>query len=235
MNKQIVLVFLFFSSFVFAQKNWFKLYTDKGALAKEGVEVGNQFIADAQKLIPNLKDNPQIIVNTTPFLVYYDGKEKTVNLPFWDEVIPQNQEYFEKITGNAKDGKKLFGLMFNGFYLPHELGHWLSFEKSGNIGSYQDEYLANTIAILWWKKQGKSKELKSIYKTLKKIMKTYPNPVPKGENVEKYFTDNYVKILTDQENAAMIYGFMQFSQFIKIYEDHSLPDFDTFLQKEFKK
>ena len=66
-------------------------------------------------------------------------------------------------------------------------------------------------------------------------MKTYPNPVPKGENVEKYFTDNYVKILTDQENAAMIYGFMQFSQFIKIYEDHSLPDFDTFLQKEFKK
>ena len=163
MNKQIVLVFLFFSSFVFAQKNWFKLYTDKGALAKDGVEVGNQFIADAQKLIPNLKDNPQIIVNTTPFLVYYDGKEKTVNLPFWDEVIPQNQEYFEKITGNAKDGKRLFWLMFNGFYLPHELGHWLSFEKSGNIGSYQDEYLANTIAILWWKKQGKSKELKSIY------------------------------------------------------------------------
>ena len=41
-----------------------------------------------------LKDNPQVIVNTTPFLVYYDGKEKTVNLPFWDEVIPQNQEYF---------------------------------------------------------------------------------------------------------------------------------------------
>ena len=66
-------------------------------------------------------------------------------------------------------------------------------------------------------------------------MKTYPNPVPKGENVEKYFTDNYEKILTDQENFAMIYGFMQFSQFIKIYEDHSLPDFDTFLQKEFKK
>ena len=56
MNKQIVLVFLFFSSFVFAQKNWFKLYTDKGALAKDGVEVGNQFIADAQKLIPNLKN-----------------------------------------------------------------------------------------------------------------------------------------------------------------------------------
>ena len=71
--------------------------------------------------------------------------------------------------------------------------------------------------------------------SLKKIMKTYPNPVPKGENVEKYFTDNYVKILTDQENAAMIYGFMQFSQFIKIYEDRSLPDFDTFIQKEFKK
>ena len=48
MNKKIVLIFLFLSSFVFAQKNWFKLYTDKGALAKDGVEVGNQFIADAQ-------------------------------------------------------------------------------------------------------------------------------------------------------------------------------------------
>ena len=53
-------------------------------------------IVNLIKLIPNLKDNPQIIVNTTPFLVYYDGKEKTVNLPFWDEVIPKNQEYFEK-------------------------------------------------------------------------------------------------------------------------------------------
>lgn len=235
MNKKIVLIFLFLSSFAFAQKNWFKAYTDKDALAKDGVEVGNQFIADAKKIIPNLKNEPQIIVNTTPFLIYYDGEKNTVNLPLWSEVIPENQKYFEKITGNTKDGKKLYGLMFNGFYLPHELGHWLTVKKSGNLGSYQDEYFANTVAMLWWKKQGKSKELKSIYKTLKKVMKTYPNPVPKGENVEKYYTENYVKIMQDQENFAMIYGFMQFSQFIKIYEDHSLPDFDTFLQKEFKK
>ena len=235
MNKQIVLVFLFFSSFAFSQKNWFKAYTDKDALAKDGVEVGNQFIADAKKIIPNLKNEPQIIVNTTPFLIYYDGEKNTVNLPLWSEVIPDSQQYFEKITGNTKDGKKLYGLMFNGFYLPHELGHWLTVKKSGNLGSYQDEYFANTVAMLWWKKQGKSKELKSIYKTLKKVMKTYPNPVPKGENAEKYYTENYVKIMQDQENFAMIYGFMQFSQFIKIYEDRSLPDFDKFLQKEFKK
>ena len=233
--KKLTLLILFLSSFAYSQQNWFKIYSDKNTLEKDGVEIGNKFISDAKILLPNLKNEPRIIVNTTPYGIYYDGNEKTVNLPLWDELTPINKKFFEKITGNKKEGKKLFGFMFNGFYLSHELGHWLTYHITGNVGSYQDEYMANTIAMLWWKKQGKTKELKSIYKILKKIMKTYPNPVPKGESVEKYFTENYMKILNDEENFAMIYGFMQFSQFIQIYEDKSLPSFDDFLIKNIKK
>ena len=59
MNKIIVMIFLFFSSFAFSQKDWFKAHTDKNALAKDGVEVGNQFIKDAKVL--NNQENAALI------------------------------------------------------------------------------------------------------------------------------------------------------------------------------
>ena len=33
----------------------------------------------------------------------------------------------QQILDNTIDGKKVFGIFFNGFYLPHELGHALQY------------------------------------------------------------------------------------------------------------
>ena len=63
--------------------------------------------------------------------------------------------------------------MFNSFIFLTSWDIVLSFEKSGNIGSYQDRVFVNTIAILWWKNKENQKRLKSIYKTLKKNNETY--------------------------------------------------------------
>jgi hypothetical protein len=55
--------------------------------------------------------------------------------------------------------------------------------------------------------------------------------VPEGQTVEEYFTKNYEQAAKD----PFVYGYMQFAQFIKVYEDKTLPDFDTYITNYFKK
>ncbi|MFT3902175.1 MAG: hypothetical protein QM727_03340 [Niabella sp.] len=220
---------LYFCSAVFAQHKWFSLYIDSTRLVNDANEIGSLFIADINKIKPGINFHPPIILHTTPWLIYYDGK---VNLPLWEQVIPELKSFTYNVSGGEKNGKKLFGLFFNGFYLPHELGHGFQDKtgKNGLSGSYDNEYFANTVATLWWRKHNKQKELKQCYRLVKKVLKHYSNPVPPGVDIRKYYTDNYQKILADKENFAQVYGYMQFMQFIKIYEDKSLPGFDDFIK-----
>ena len=96
--------------------------------------------------------------------------------------------------------------------------------------SYQNEHLANTIAMLYWRKIGKTKELNECYELAKKMFEKLPNPVPVGENKEDYFTKNYEQAASN----PFVYAYMQFGQFITIYEDKNLPEFDVFMKTTFK-
>ena len=64
----------------------------------------------------------------------------------------------------------------------------------------------------------------------KKIFAQLPNPVPEGSTIEEYFSKNY----EEASSNPYVYGYMQFKQFIEIYEDKNLPDFDTFIQQQTK-
>lgn len=65
----------------------------------------------------------------------------------------QKNNFMLKLLVVKRKAKKFFGLFFNGFYLPHELGHAYEFVLKGEtIGFYEGEYFANTVAMLWWKK-----------------------------------------------------------------------------------
>ncbi len=122
----------------------------------------------------------------------------------------------------------MFGLFFNGFYLVHELGHQLeSYVQTNTKNAYGSEYFANQIAILWWRKNGNQKELKQCYDLIINLLPKLKNPVPNGQSMEDFFTKNYEQAATD----PYVYGYMQFNQFKKIYEDNSLPDFDAFIKK----
>jgi hypothetical protein len=44
---------------------------------------------------------------------------------------------------------------------------------------------------------------------------------------EDYFTKNF----NEGSRNPYTYGYMQFKQFIQIYEDTSLPEFDPFIKK----
>lgn len=228
MKKLILLLSCsLFGHSTFAQNSWFILYKDSLALLEDAKIISGKFINDIKNLKPNIEFNVETIHNTTLFLIYYDDIKKTANLPLWSEVISEQQEFFYEVAGSETNGKKAFGLFFNGFYLPHELGHAFQAITEGTIeGSYENEYFANTVAMLWWRKQGKEKDLKECYESAKLIWEKLPNPVPVDITIQDFFKANYNKAGED----PYVYGYMQFKQFILIYEDKKLPDFDTFIK-----
>ena len=226
-----LLLVIFCSNFLFAQNKIFTTYTDTVALKKDAENLVKTFTKDVKKIEPKIPFEIKTRINTTPYLIYYDGKNG-VSLPYWEEVIPPIKGFLTQVSGGEDKGKEVFGMFFNGFYIPHELGHAFQEKTEGDIeNGYESEYFANTIAILWWRKQGKEKELKKCYDYTKEIIKKLPNPVPEGQTKEQYFTENY-RVAAQNPN---VYGWMQFTQFIKIYEDKTLPDFDTFVSDYLKK
>jgi hypothetical protein len=101
-------------------------------------------------------------------------------MPIWEQVMPQIKNFFYQVeVVRMKEEKYL--VFFNGFYLPHELGH--AFQDATNesaIGlSYKNEYLANTIAILWWRKHKRTEELKLCYEYAKKYGQNCPTQFQK--------------------------------------------------------
>jgi len=216
-----------------AQPQWFKLYEDSTTLVNDGKAITAAFTKDILQLKPGISFSVNTKLNTTPYLIFYWGEngERTANLPKWDQVIEPQKQFFYQVAGSEAAGKDMFRLFFNGFYLPHELGHALEHIHKGTLkGSYQEEYFANIVGMLWWKKQGKTKELKECYEFAKKVWAKLPNPIPSGNTMEEFFTANYQKATED----PFVYGYMQFKQFILVYEDDTLPDFDSFIKSYLK-
>jgi len=68
-------------------------------------------------MLKNSKDDKfqtTIIVNTTPYLIFFDGKNR-VTIPIWGQVLPELKDFTKEVTGSEEEGKRMFGLFFNGF------------------------------------------------------------------------------------------------------------------------
>lgn len=207
--------------------SWFHAYSSQESLLADGRQITSQFVQDFTSILPKIKYDVDVIINTTPALVFFDPATKSVNLPFWSQLKQDAIGFFNKMAGSQEEGKRLFGLFFNGFYLPHELGHGVQFFVKGDEkGSYQNELFANQIGMQWWRKHGQQANLELCFQFAQHIMSILPDPVPKGITVEEYFNENYDKVSSN----PFIYGFLQFGQFIKVYTDQSLPDFDVLLK-----
>lgn len=212
-------------TFGFAQNQWFQTYNDSVALVKDANYISNKFIADVKAIKPDFLFTGNTILDTSPALIYY-GLDKNIHLPLWGQLPPELKGFFIDITGSDTEGQRMFGLFFNGFYLPHELAHAFQDVVNDSLEtSYKGEYLANTIAMLWLRKHGYQKELQLCYELAKSMGEKLPNPVPDDTTIEVFFTENYKKA---SENPY-IYGYMQFKQFVLIYEDSALQDFDSFV------
>jgi len=227
--KRLLTLLTFCISFTaFSQEKLFRTYTDSVALVADANVVANDFADKVNIISPVFVSKPVAILNTKPFLIFYSPKANQVNLPIWDQVIPAQKEFFYKLGGSPEKGKEMFGLFFNGFFLPHEMGHAL--QKAANRREsdlYQNEYLANTMAILYWRKVDRTKELRQCYEYAKEMVRQLPDPVPEGEDPIKYFNEHYAELGADPYK----YGYYQFAQFTKIYEDKTLKNFDEFISE----
>lgn len=227
MKKILILMFFSASLSMHAQGKMFKLYHDAAALTADANTVIKDFTVKVNAITPVMGVTPAAIVNTQPYLIFYLSKSNQVNLPVSREVIPEQKSFFTKLAGSAEEGEKMFGYFFNGFYVAHEMGHALQHTSGkSDPNLYRNEYTANTIAILYWRKTGQTQELKHCYDYAKKMVKKLPNPVPEGEDPVQYFNDHYEELGADPYK----YGFYQFAQFVKIYEDQSLGDFDSYIK-----
>ena len=232
MKKTILIIAISLMSFTTnAQKKWFTLYQDSVAVVKEATKISEKFKKDVYKFKKDDKFTTTTILNTTPYLIFFDGKNQ-VNIPLWSQVLPELKAFTKEVTGSEEEGKRMFGLFFNGFYLIHEYGHAYqeTYDYENSKVSYQNEHLANTIAMLYWRKIGKKKQLKQCHELAKKMFAKLPNPVPDGMSKEEYFTKNY----EEATQNPFVYAYMQFGQFIEIYEDQSLPSFDEYMKSRFK-
>ena len=203
------------------------MYTDSVSLVNDANEIVTDFTDKVNAISPVFTSKTEAILNTKPFLIFYSPKANKINLPMWDQVIPAQKEFFYKLGGTEAKGKEMFGLFFNGFFLPHEMGHALQNAANKRKGDlYQNEYFANTVAILYWKRANRTEELRKCYEYAKQMVRQLPNPVPEGEDPIKYFNEHYAELGADPYK----YGYYQFAQFTKIYEDKTLEGFDQFIE-----
>lgn len=233
-----VLFFVFsiwvFSSTISAQNRWFETYDDSTLLVNDANLIVQEFAQkiasvrpDVMLLLDNdtfrLSDN-QAIKNTTPFLIFIDST--IIHLPFWEEVIPPQKEFFQELAGAEEKGKEVFGLLFNGFFLAHELGHsFFAFAGKQFSNAYDSEYEANKLGILYWKSSEEAIHLENCYHSVKMMLTQLENPVPEGENYKEYITQHYYELAAD----PFKYGYIQFKQIVEIFEDQSLPDLESYL------
>ena len=227
MTKLFTLLISFLSLAANAQQKLFHQYTDSATLVNDANQVVADFWIKTNAIKAVNDTQPVAILNTRPFLIFYSPKANKVNLPIWRQVIPEQQKFFYTLAGDEKEGQKMFGLFFNGFYLAHELAHALQKAAGKNEPNlYQNEYVANQIAMLYWRKVKRNKELEQCYRYAKKVVASLPSPVPKGEDPIKYFNEHYAELGADPYK----YGYYQFAQFVEVYEDKKLGNFDSFVK-----
>ena len=232
MKQLFTVIFLLISFLGFSQKKFFQIYSDSAALVKDANKIVADFSTAVNKIHPVFTSPPTAILNTQVYLISYSPKTNEVNLPIWRQVIPEQKKFFYELAGSEVQGRRMFGLFFNGFYMAHEMGHALqSAAKKRDSSLYQNEYFANIVGMLYWRKLNRVKELEDCYLLAKRITTQLPNPVPAGEDPVKYFNEHYSELGRDPYK----YGYYQMAQFVEIYEDKNLQSFDEFIAGFLKK
>lgn len=218
-----------FSNQAFSQAKPFTIITDSVTLRKEN----DLLIKDFEKRVRKINGSVELkglrtVVKDSLFAGYYLFKTNSIYLSTWPAQPKVIKNFCTGIMGSKAAGEKLAAMYFYGFFLPHEIGHGLQFNANVRKGNeYDNEYEANVIALLYWKERGKEKELRECYEIAKQVVAKLPNPIPANEDTKQYFTVHYDEM---SQNAGQ-YAYMLFSQIVTIFEDKSLPDFNTYIKQ----
>jgi hypothetical protein len=216
-----------------AQNNYFEIYTDSAALKNQNDKLIRDIETRVRLVEPSFSFKGLTTDIPKTFMPgQYRSKPNKIYQLTWQIGGPPMENFLTEMGGSADKGKSLAALFFYGFFLPHEVGHALQHHTNKvPENTYDAEYEANELAVVYWRSKGRDKELQQCNEMAKKILTKLANPIPENADAKKYITAHYDELLKDPYK----YAFIQFSQIVKILDDKSLPDFDAYIKKYFIK
>ncbi len=155
---------------------------------------------------------PGVKIATTYQLIYWDESVGKVVLPYWEELFPEQKEIF--VTWRGDDAEEFFTSLFNWFFIPHELGHFILSTNPGlHLTPYECERRANIFAATFLLSKEENREkIKYIETSLEEVIRKLPKIDFKNMSEEEYFNANYSTLGIDP-NA---YGYFQFKFILDI-------------------
>jgi len=191
----------------------FEKYDSKDTLINDV----NSMISDFDKFIKNHGITPpfvpSVIVKTEPFLIKWDGPSKSVIMPYWDELPNEQKEFFIGLQGEYAE--EFFVSLFNWFFVPHELGHFMLItnQKNSGLSPFENERAANEFAVAFLMSNVENREkINFIAESLQEVLKKLPEIDFNNMSEEEYFNTNY----TNLGRNTSVYGYFQFKFILDI-------------------
>lgn len=150
---------------------------------------------------------PAVRVWSTPALAYFDIRARRITLPYWPTLEAEVRAFFLSLASDADAAEALFAELFTWFLVAHEMAHWLQGELGIVLDRYQDERMANDLAVAFFMAEGDEARLLNLGELLNRALQSLSDPVPPGEDRPTYFNLNYADLAVDPAR----YGYYQFA------------------------
>ena len=169
---------------------------------------GNMIIAEFDRFIKDqgfsLQDIPKIKIQTEPSLIRVDSPNNAIIVPYWDDLTNDQKEIFKSWRG--ENTEEFFVLLFNWFFIPHELGHIIN-PMMHDVNPYQCEREANEVAVKFFRTYPENiKKLDFLKESLTQVMEILPKIDFGIMSEAEYFNANYQKM----GGKPNVYGYFQF-------------------------
>ena len=190
----------------------FESHNSKESLMREATQIICQFDVFMRNNGIELPYKPGVRISTTYALIFWDSENKSVVLPYWHELYPEQIGIFNRWKG--EEAQHFFSSLFNWFFIPHELGHFAMLTNPDlKISAYETERRANIFAITFLRNDEKNQDkLSFIEKSLNDVIKSLPPIDFQNMTEEEYFNANYQKLGNNPDS----YAYFQFKFILDI-------------------
>lgn len=212
---------------VFCQKT-FEEYSSKDTLLCDAKKIINEFDMFMREKGFTPPYIPSIEISTSYALIYWNEAKNRVVLPYWDKLYPEQKKLF--IGWRGENAEEFFISLFNWFFIPHELGHFMLLTNPhNNLTPYESERAANEFAIAFLiSKRENQEKIKFIEKSLQEVLDILPIIDFENMTEEEYFNVNYSKLGTNP-NA---YGYFQFKFILDILKTKDNININSYLSND---
>lgn len=154
--------------------------------------------------------SPQVRLGEWPVVMNYNFVQRTVYVGRYADLPDEMKGLMGSwaAAAGAQDGEALFGDVFNGLLVPHEMGHWTQHlsRRAITLDHWEGEVEANRIAIAYWSLDPvEAARLPARIEAFTGFLGQIPSPVPEGETPRDFFNANYEALGAD----AAAYGWFQ--------------------------